>query len=245
MDKKRLKRLKYAALSLALVTSLTGCGKKADCEIKEDHAHLYTNDEGYCRYIMDKEYLKYEGYERNDDYILITEDEKSLYKFFDKNNLLLIEDNIDTILQNQAENKDYIEYRYSYIYNQPIPNYMLIGKETYLYYTYITTTMYSWTRDANHANLTGEQRKCHYVYTAYKIEKDENGKFVLIPSEPVDDIRKVMEEYPYIKEKYYKIVDLENGYDLDYEEGPEEELEKIEDNLDSSKKETNKKYTLG
>lgn len=67
---------------------------------------------------------------------------------------------------------------------------------------------------------------CHYVYTAYKVEKDENGDYVLIPSEEVDDIMTVMNEYPCIKEDYYKVINLEDGVVLDYEDGPDEEEEK-------------------
>ena len=52
----------------ALPAMLTGCGKKADCDISGKHAHLYRSTSGYVRYI-DKEYLTYEGYDRQDDYI--------------------------------------------------------------------------------------------------------------------------------------------------------------------------------
>lgn len=238
MKKKNLlrKKLLLGALAFSLVGT-TGCGKKADCDIEDSHAHLYTNEEGYSRYI-NKEYIKYEGYTRNDDYINIEGQEK-FYKFLDKKDMLKIEDNMGVILAKQEENNDYIEYRYFYTYFVPIAHVVSAGKTTTFYYTYIPMTGHSWTSDSNHCNLTGEQRLCHYVYTAYKIEKDDNGKYVLIPSKDVDNIKEVMDEYPYIKEKYYKVVNPENGCDLDYEDGPEEEispeeLEEIKQNLDSS-----------
>lgn len=246
MNKKTKKKLLLGALALTLAGA-TGCGKKADCDIEEAHVHLYTNEEGYTRYI-NKEYIKYDGYTRSDDYIEIGGKE-DLYKFLDKNNLLRIEDNLDIILDKQKENTDYIEYRYSYTYYNPISHYTYIGDTFILYYTYIPIPSYSWTSNKSHINLTGEQRLCHYVYTAYKIGKDDKGNYVLIPSEQVDDITEIMDEYPYIKEKYYKTVDS-NGYDLDYEDGPEEELtpEEIkerEENIDSSQNnEENKKYSL-
>ena len=217
--------LKGVALVLVLTTattSLAGCAKKADCFIDSYHAHKYIDDEGYVRYI-DKEYISYEGYEWTDEYVELSESEKDLYKFFDKKNLLKIEDNLDIILNQQDKNCDYIEYRYSYTYMMPIPHTMRSGKSTITYFTYIPTTHHSWTTDSNYSGLTGEQRICHYVYTAYKVLKDENGDYVLIPSSEVDDITTVMNDYPYIKKDYCKVINLEDGEVLDYEDGPDME----------------------
>lgn len=224
LNLKKFVSLRGVALALALTTSataLTGCGKKAECSINDSHAHLYTNEQGYIRYI-DKEYLSYEGYERKDEYINI-EGEEDLYKFLNKKNLMRIDDNIDLILSIQESNVDYMEYKYRYTYMQPIPHTMKVGKTTTTYFTYIPSTRYSWTSNPNHSRLTGDERLCHYVYIAYKIEKNEKGKYVLIPSEQVDDIITVMEEYPYITKKFYKTVDI-YGEELDYEDGREEDL---------------------
>ena len=185
--------------------------------VKSEHAHR-----------NDKEYLSYEGYERNEEYITI-EGEEDLYRFMDKKNLMRISDNLDVILNTQEQNVDYTEYRYRYIYMQPIPHTRKVGKTTTTYFTYIPVTRYSWTSNPNHSRLTGETRLCHYVYVAYKIEKNEKGKYVLIPSEQVDDIREVMDEYPYISKKYIKVVNI-NGEEVDYEDGKEEELTEEEQN---------------
>lgn len=230
LNLKKCLSLKGVALVLVLTTAttaLTGCGKKADCNISDSHAHLYTNEQGYIRYI-DKEYLSYEGYERNEEYITI-EGEEDLYRFMDKKNLMRISDNLDVILNTQEQNVDYTEYRYRYTYMQPIPHTRKVGKTTTTYFTYIPVTRYSWTSNPNHSRLTGETRLCHYVYVAYKIEKNEKGKYVLIPSEQVDDIREVMDEYPYISKKYIKVVNI-NGEEVDYEDGKEEELTEEEQN---------------
>lgn len=48
------KFLSLSCVGLVLVGSLTGCGKKADCNGNGSHAHLYKNEKGYVRYI-DKE----------------------------------------------------------------------------------------------------------------------------------------------------------------------------------------------
>lgn len=220
-----MKGLALVLVATTCTTSLTGCGKKADCNIDGKHAHLYTNEYGYVRYI-DKEYMKYEGYTRSDENISIIGQEK-LYKFFDKKDLLKIEDNINVIVSQQEKNVDYIEYRYSYTWMQPIPHTISNGKTTTTFFTYVPHKRYSWTSNPDRSGLTGETRNCHYVYTAYKIEKDEDGKYVLIPSSDVDDIRDVMDEYPYIKEKFYKVVSFD-GEELDYEDGKEEDLSEEE-----------------
>lgn len=217
----KLRGISLALVATTLAVALTGCGKKADCNVAGKHAHLYTDKNGYVRYI-DKEYLEYEGFSRSDEYVAYADEEKDFYKFLDKRNLTKIEDNLDVIKAQQEQNQDYLEYRYSYIFLHPIPHHVRTGKTSYTYFTYIPLTHHSWTRDANHSRLTGEQRLCHYVYTAYKIEKDEHGKYVLIPSDSVDDITTVMDEYPYIIcGKYSKVVDI-YGVDVDYEDGPSE-----------------------
>lgn len=218
-----------AGLALAITTATAAVGvaislNKEKCDIKEKHAHLYKSKTGYVRFI-EKEYKNYEGYERDNEYILLNEEEQKLRKYEDKKDLLRIEENKDLISNIQEENKDFIEYRYKYTFNQPIPHYMHVGKMTTVYYTYIPTTHYSWTKDSNHSRLTGEQRKCHYVYQAYKIEVDEKGKNVLIPSDYVDDLFSIQNEYPYIKENFYKVVEAERGNDLDYEDGKEETID--------------------
>lgn len=208
--------------------SLSGCGKKAECDIQGDHAHLYTNETGYVRYI-DKEYLSYEGYERSDEYVPISADEVDLYKFEDKRNLLKIEENAEVIEMVQNQNQDYIEYRYAYTYLMPIPHYVSTGKTRTVFFTYIPTTHYSWTIDANHSRLTGEQRRCHHVYQACNVVKDEKGKYVIVPSEYVDNLFDLNGEYTYIMEKFCKVVDAEYGYDLDYEDGVEDDPDLVQE----------------
>lgn len=224
----KLRGLPIVLASTVMLTGLTGCGKKAECDVKGDHAHLYTNEQNFVRYI-DKEYLSYEGYDRQDDYIRLNKEEAELRKLEDKKGLLRIDENIDAIIDVQEQNHDYIEYRYAYTYLMPIPHYTHIGKTTTMYFTYIPTTHHSWTTDPEHSRLTGEQRRCHYVYQAYNIVKDEKGKDVLVPSEYVDDIFDLNGEYTYIKEKFCKVIDAEYGYDLDYEDGVEDDPDLIEE----------------
>lgn len=229
INQKALSKLTACVLvGMLATTTLTGCGKKADCNVSGNHAHLYVNEQDFVRYI-DKEYLTYQGYERQEEYIEIDSEDKELYKFMNKNKLLKIEDNLDAIATVEDSNHDYIEYRYSYIYLMPVAHYVNTEKSTEVYYSYIPTIHYSWTTDPERSSLTGEQRRCHYVYQGFNIAKDENGKYVLIASEYVDSISDLSGEYKYIKEKFYKVVDAEHGYNLDYEDGVEDDPDLIQD----------------
>lgn len=233
------------ALVLAgtMLTGLTGCGKKAECDIKEDHAHLYINEDNFSRY-LEKEYLEYEGYQRMDDYIVIDKEEKDLLKFLDKKDLLRIDDNMEAIENLERENHDYIEYRYAYTYLMPIPHYVRTGKTTTMYYTYIPTTHYSWTTNPNHSRLTGEQRRCHHVYQACNVVVDEKGKFVIVPSDYVDSIEELNGEYTYVKKNFCKVIDAEYGYELDYEDGAEDNPDLIEEeNETTNESDKAKEYT--
>ena len=229
------KVLGVIGLSATLMT-LSSCGKKAECNVSSYHLHRYENPKGYVRYI-DQEWMDYEGYERQEEYIEVDENQKALQRYLDDRNLLKIEDNINTIQEQQKNNKDFIEYRYSYTYLMPIPHITRVGKVTTTYFTYMPTRHYSWTTDPNHSRLTGEQRLCHYVYTSYKIEKDEYGKYVLIPAPEGSDIIESRNEYPYIKENYYTIVNSD-GNELNYEDMETDNKEHIredDETLDDTK----------
>lgn len=239
------KNLALRGVSLVLAGSLltctlSGCSKKVDCDIDRRHAHAYVNDEGFTKY-LEKENESSFSYDRTDEYIELSDEEADILKFANKKDLLRIEDNEELICNIESENEDYIEYRYSYLYMMPIPHTVSNGKTSSTYFTYIPMTGYSWTTDKNHSRLTGQQRRCHYVYQAYKIAKNEKGKYVLIPSEYVDSIEELNGEYPYMKENFYKVIDAEYGNDLDYEDGPEEDHEPVEEQEQSYKTQSSTK----
>ena len=87
----------------------------------------------------------------------------------------------------------------------------------------ISTIAHSWSSNPDGVELTGEERICHYVYYAYKVTKDENGNYRLEKSKPVDDLTQLPQEYKYISHDFYKIINLKNNRELDYENGPIEE----------------------
>jgi len=221
------KFLALAGATIVLISS-AGCSKKADCDVPNRHAHRYVNEEGYTRY-YDSERISYRGYERQEDYVELTKSDEHFLEFLNKSNLLRIDDNVDVIRNAQEENQDYLEYRYAYTYLQPIPIVHSNGKSTTITYIFVPQTHYSWTRDENHSRLTGETRLCHYVYTSYRIDIDEKGKYVLVPNPEQQDIISTSTEYPYICEDYYKIINLADGNEVDYEDMENDDIEHIEE----------------
>ncbi len=175
------------------VSSLTGCGKKADCEIPNRHAHMYVNDDGYVRYI-ESEKIEFDDYNRSYNYIDLTEEESQFYNILISKDMFRIDDNIDLILAQQEQNRSFMIYEYSYNTNSRVGS----------------STSYYWTNDPEHEDLTGKEKEVHYIYQAYNVKKDEDGKFIVYPSPIVEDIMEVMEEYPYIRENYYVAVDEYN-----------------------------------
>lgn len=240
----KIKNLKFnkrlAALALLVSLGVTGCAKKSNCDVKEYHLHRYEK-EGVVRYI-DSEKLTFEGYNWTDVIEYTDKEDKKLHEFETKKDLLRIEDNVDYIKEQQEKHEDYIEYRYAYTYLLPIPHIISTGKSTITFFTYIPTTHYSWTADPNHPRLTGEERLCHYVYNGYKIEKDEHGKYVLIPSEDVEDVLTVKDEFPYMKEKFYKVVQLPSNQEVDYEDGANDDEKNIVPQEEEDQYEEGKEY---
>lgn len=213
---------------ISIPSTLTGCGNIVDCDIKETHAHLYTNEDGYIRFLVD-EHEFVDNFSRSDQYISLDEDEKKLNDYLKANDLLKISDNLEVLIEEKLLNEDYQEYRYTYTYMAAIPQVHSNGKTTTISYIYIPSTGKSWTDNAFHSNLTGEERTAHYVYQAYKVVLDEKGKYTLEASEYVDDLRDIMQEYPYIKLVHTKKINLDSQEELDYEDGPEEEHDLIEE----------------
>ena len=227
----RIKNLEFgkktvAGLLIAALLALPGCSKKSDCEINGYHLHRYEKA-GIVRY-LDEEELHYKGYDWTNNVVYIESKDQKLYDFEEKKGLIRIEDNVEYLQDLQESNTDYMEYRYAYTYLQPFPISHSTGKFTYTTFMYIPVTHYSWTTDPNHSRLTGQTRICHHVYTGYKVV-EENGKYKVVESPQVDDIFSISEEYPYFKEKVCKIVNRDSLEELDYEDGPEEEQEKVQE----------------
>lgn len=193
-----VKRRGTALLLAGTLTAicLSGCSD-SNCEIPNRHIHMFVNDEGYIRYI-ESEKDSVDNYLKSYNTREITGEEGSLYKFLNKKGLFRIDENIDLILSQQESNKEFTAYEYSK------SELTVVGK------IISSTTNYYWTNDPDHESLTGKEEDVHYIYQAYKVEKDHNGKYQLVPSPLVEDITEVMDEYPYVREEFYIMVDKNN-----------------------------------
>lgn len=89
-----MQRKKILLLSLYYVLSglaLAGCAKTADCNLKENHVHIYNNDDLGLKKYIPSEKKKIEGFHYSHAYI----DNNPEIDIVCKNDLYLIEDNID------------------------------------------------------------------------------------------------------------------------------------------------------
>ena len=175
---------------------------RAVCNIEEPHAHKYINDKGFTRYISGEKKRTW-GYERCEDYIYLPEKDQELLEFLNRKGLLRIVDNETKIKRDQSRLMGYYEYQYEYEEMHQTPIYSGSGKDQTVTYITTWTTEYDWTRDITHDDLTGYRRWCYYLYTSYKVSKNEKGKYVLEKNSESKDIISTKDEYPYIKEDYY------------------------------------------
>ena len=222
--KKIFKKFVLAGLIVAKLFTFSGCSKNVSCDISEHHAHYYVNDEDFGRYIV-SEKSSVSGLNRSDSYISVTKEDAELLNFINENGLFRIYENQQAISNITDSHQDFVEYRYCYYYNLPI-----------YYYDYLTGLPklllmpmkgYSWTTDTS-KELTGEERKCHYMYYGYKITRNGTGNYELVKSEPVDDLSELPDGYDYIEEKFYVVVDPnDKSKILDYEDSSEEDKEII------------------
>ena len=227
-----------AGLTIVSLFLFSGCAKNVECNIEEPHAHNYVSDTSFDRYVVsEREYIG--EWFRTDDFVVIDEEAEKLIDFENKRDLFKIEENQQTIDNIISMQEDYMEYRYSYVYLVRYPITTKVGNVRITTYHYARHTGYHWTSDPNHENLTGETRMVHHVYYGYKIEKNERGKYILVKSEPVDNLNDLPEGYDYIKEDFVVKVDANNReIVLDYENGapethrlPDEQIAEYEEQL--------------
>ena len=235
-EKLNIKNIVISGLLVASL-SLSGCASNENCDITEEHAHIYKSTKSFDRYIIsEKEHIN--NFEKTESYMITTEPVKELLKFEQENKLFKIylnEEKINEIIKTQ---EPYTEYRYKYSYFLPIPHVRKIGNATTINYTYIPKTGYSWTRETEGYDYTGETRTVKYLYHAYKVAHDENKNPVLIRSKDVENFEDLPGDFTYIKKDFYKVVNGETKKQLDYEEG---QIEKRQEEEDIIIEETTKK----
>lgn len=186
------KRIVIGGVILAALTLFSGCSKTIECNIENSHAHIYENEKGFIQNIIsEKEYI--DGFCRTEDYILLDSHEVKFMEFLQSEGLMDITQNKDAISKEMEQNKDYLEYEYSYI--QYIP--LKIGKTT----IYMQEENIAWTTDKQHPNLTGNIRKVEYKYYGYKIAVADD-LLIAIKSELVDNLDELPPNFLYIKKDF-------------------------------------------
>ena len=211
------KRVLATGLIIANLFTFAACAKTMPCDINDEHAHLYIDPDTKIERYIESEKSYVDGMDRQEEFIVIDQEQSDLLKFMNKKDLFRIDENKDALQNVENQNQDYIEYRYKYIYMQPIPVVHSNGKFTYVTYYYVPVTKYSWTTDQTR-NLTGETRVCHYMYYGYKVYQTDNGKYKMEKSDLYDSISDIPDEYEYIGNKYTAIVNAEDKEILDYED---------------------------
>ena len=187
-------------MSLVLLLSLlSGCGKKSDCEIPTRHVHKYTKeitDDITIEKYLDDEHLNNYGYQWNSDYIEITKDDEELYKLLNSKGLFEGLNNWEYLYNEMASHHDYLMFYYEY-YTTEI--YTTTDDEGNI--TTHTQQVYhdGWHSNPYDSDNTGKTRLYHHRYYGYRvIYKD--GKFKLEKSDAVDDVREIINDYPYFSE---------------------------------------------
>ena len=200
-----------------IASTFTGCAR-VSCDVKNDHAHKYVNDKSQVVY-FDSERKEKKDFKRTDDYIVLSDDEEKLLKTQIKKDLYKIEDNGKYIESQKKDYQDGKEYRYYYAYAKRHAHHHRIGKVTTTTFSYTYHIGYSWTKNKNHENLTGEVRDVHYMFEGQNIIKNDKGKYMVTEEVYYDSLEKLIYNCDYIKDNFYKPVDPVTKKDLSYEDG--------------------------
>ena len=103
------------AYLITLSLFLSGCAEKATCLMPLRHVHKYVKEDDngntIVRYIesenkSDKDYI------RDNEYILIDDNARKIYKLLDEKCLFVGKDNWNYLYNLMANNQDYLEYFY-------------------------------------------------------------------------------------------------------------------------------------
>lgn len=184
---------------------LTGCGKKSDCNLPTRHVHVYyKNITGtvtiYTYY--DDEHLERNGYTWQPEMLEITKTDEDMYKLLNSKNLFDGYNNFNYLYYEMANNHDYLKFYYEY---ETTETYTTTDSKGNVEVHTRTVHHDGWHTNPNDSDNTGKTRVYHHKYYGYRVLY-QDGKFVLDRSPLVDDVREILEEYPYVCEKGYEEV---------------------------------------
>lgn len=182
------------ALSIGLIIGgLVSPSKKEQCEITNTyHVHKFTKTVGNVSIEKWLERESNTSYKKKEDFLPATSFDIQAYNTLASNYLFDGKDNLDFINYQIATNKDYMEFYYYYEtehYEEDKD-----GKKVKK-----TEIHNGWTKNPWHEGVTGKTKVIHTRYYAYSLVY-RNGQLELEKSKSVDDVREILDEYPYISE---------------------------------------------
>ncbi len=195
------------ALGLASVSLFPSCVKTVDCPEQAPHAHLYVDEQtGLSRYVVsEREYVRSKGQKlvRTEQKVHISEDEKEIMEYMNKNGLFAIGENKEE-LNNIMQADDYLEYEFGYYHEEMQPTMMYVynsGTKSYdLVPGAVSVTVhdYAWTADkditmynGSKIDLTGNKRLVHNVYNGYKLVRDKNDRLRMEKGDTYDSLAEI------------------------------------------------------
>ena len=208
--------ISYVIVTGLIIGGIASIPRKEQCEITNTyHVHRFsknTENTTISRWINDekkdndytlKEKLNKkvieclygendDSYTKEDIYLPATTTDLEAFDQLDYKDLFDGKENIDFINYQIKQNTDYLKFYYYYedTYYKKTKNGNTIAK---------TEKHSGWTTNRYQRGVTGETRVYHTRYYAYKLVF-ENGKLKVKKSRPVDDVREILNEYPYISE---------------------------------------------
>lgn len=194
------KVVKIAPCALALSVFLSSCvSVKSECQEINRHVHKYVKTvDGQIKIekYLDDEHLNVWGYNWTDNIIELTSVDERYFKTLESKDLFLGTVNWDFLYYQMLTHPDYLEFYYEY---DTVETYTTTDGEGHTQ-THTRIVHHSgWTQDPNYWHNTGKVRLNHYRYYAYRVV-NKDGVFSLEKSKEVDDIREVLEDYPYVSE---------------------------------------------
>lgn len=204
---KKFKLQKIVPFVLISSMLLTGCSKKSECNLPTRHVHVYNKNltETVSIYTYyDDERLQRAGYTWQPEYLEINKTDEEIYRLLNSRNLFNGYNNWNYLYYEMSQKHDYLKFYYEY---DTIETHTTINSDGEVE-TYTETVHHDgWHTNPYDSDNTGKTRLYHHVYYGYRVLY-RNGKYVLDRSPYVDDVREILEEYPYV---------CEDGYDETYE----------------------------
>jgi hypothetical protein len=188
----KIKKIYKQILALiAIPFILSGCSKKSDCELPSRHVHKYLDVKKNIETYIDSEKMNISDFNWKSDYIEITDDDAMFYRT--KKDLFEGKNNWNYLYKVMASKHDYLKFYYEYTTDEYISMTDEDGNECGYW---SSTTHSGWTDNPNDSDNTGTYRLYHYRFFGYRIIY-KNGEYVKERSPLVDDIRDIIDDYPY------------------------------------------------